>query len=93
MLTEDGLYILLKPEKKQKGSVANHFDFSRVQSNLKRFIIAKFPEKGCQWSLSGPQFPKHTKSMFQQRYCYPIGNSNYSCRKGGALWSMVSYYV
>lgn len=45
----------------------------------------ELPEN-CPWSLSGPQFPVPT--AIQQRYCYPKGRPEYSCRKGGALWTM-----
>lgn len=82
---DDGLYILLKPEKKikkQQGAV----DPPKVPSNLVPRVWQKKPPTRVSWSLSGPQFPQPT--AIQQRYCYPKGDQEYSSRKGGALWTM-----
>lgn len=81
---EDGLYVLLKPVKKN----ASFPDYSTVPSHLMGHIIKELPPEKCPWSLSGPQFPMPT--AIQQRYCYPKGNQDYSSQKGGALWTMVS---
>jgi hypothetical protein len=44
------------------------------------------PPASCPWSISGPQFARPT--AIQQRYCYPKGDTAYSSRMGGALWTM-----
>ena len=82
---EDGLYVLLKPEKKRKGDW-QATSASRVPSHLRSLIIKETPPEACQWSLSGPQFPQPT--AIQQRYCYPKGDPAYCSLKGGALWTM-----
>lgn len=48
--------------------------------------MREMPTETCKWSLSGSQFPQPT--VIQQRYCYPKGPEEYSCRKGGSLWTM-----
>lgn len=82
LFSVDGLYVLLKPQKKGTGSP----DFSKVPPHLRNLISDKFSNETCPWSLSGPQFPQPT--AIQQRYCYPKGDAEYSSRKGGALWTM-----
>jgi hypothetical protein len=86
----DGLYVLLKPEKKRKanapaGTVPS-VSTAKVPAHLAQYLIPDVPPETCPWSLSGPQFP--TPTAIQQRYCYPKGDPAYSCRKGGALWTM-----
>lgn len=55
-------------------------------SHLAHLVVHEPQAETCPWSLSGPQFPQPT--AIQQRYCYPKGRPDYSCRKGGALWTM-----
>lgn len=94
---EDGLYVLLKPDKKRSRSQMDRSpminesppwipDTSGVPLHLKQMIMSELPKQTCPWSLSGPQFPQPT--AIQQRYCYPRGSENYASRKGGALWTM-----
>jgi hypothetical protein len=83
----DGLYILLKPQKKKKSLEA--FNHTKVPSNLMTCVMPDIPPPNCPWSLSGPQFPQPT--AIQQRYCYPKGDADYSSQKGGALWTMVRF--
>jgi len=82
---QDGLYVLLKPEKKASRETVVR---KKVPSNLQGLVVSEnaFPVESCPWSLSGPQFPQPTG--IQQRYCYPKGDPNYSSNKGGALWTM-----
>ena len=82
LLSTDGLYILLKPQKKK----AHPSEQPKVPSHLTNHVIREKPPSSCPWSLSGPQFPQPT--AIQQRYCYPKGDPEYSSRKGGALWTM-----
>ncbi|CAB9528802.1 expressed unknown protein [Seminavis robusta] len=79
---EDGLYVLLKPQRKK----SLHPDFSLVPPHLMHLAVREPQAEVCPWSLSGPQFPKPT--AIQQRYCYPKGRPEYASRKGGALWTM-----
>jgi hypothetical protein len=84
----DGLYVLLKPEKKKNPSSREiPSQTQKIPSKLSDYLMKETPPSSCPWSLSGPQFPKPT--AIQQRYCYPKGNPEYSSRKGGALWTMV----
>ncbi|KAL3944098.1 MAG: hypothetical protein SGBAC_001829 [Bacillariaceae sp.] len=83
---EDGLYVLLKPDKKRKNVHNWAPDLSTVPSHLLDLTMTDYPPQTCPWSLSGPQFPQPT--AIQQRYCYPKGDREYSSRKGGALWTM-----
>mmetsp|Transcript_15551 Transcript_15551/g.38366 ORF Transcript_15551/g.38366 Transcript_15551/m.38366 type:complete len:572 (+) Transcript_15551:124-1839(+) len=83
---EDGLYVLLKPDKKRKNARNWVPDLSMVPLHLGNLTMTDYPAKTCPWSLSGPQFPQPT--AIQQRYCYPKGDREYSNRKGGALWTM-----
>ncbi|KAG7354721.1 hypothetical protein IV203_004077 [Nitzschia inconspicua] len=76
---DDGLYILLRPEK-VKGPR------SCVPPHLQHLEEEGIREEIVQWSLSGPQFPQPT--AIQQRYCYPKGDNEYCLRKGGSLWTM-----
>jgi hypothetical protein len=92
-LCQDGLYVLLRPEKKKKhGSAAEALRAirndggSKVPDHLKHLVMQDMPAETCPWSLSGPQFPQPT--AIQQRYCYPKGDPEYAGRKGGALWTM-----
>jgi hypothetical protein len=78
----DGLYVLMKPQKKK----AHPSEQPKVPSLLVNYVMQDFPCATCPWSLSGPQFPQPT--AIQQRYCYPKGDPEYSSRKGGALWTM-----
>lgn len=78
----DGLYVLLKKNKKQGDRV----EITQPPSHLKYLLIEEDLPETCPWSLSGPQFP--TPTTIQQRYCYPKGRPEYSSRKGGALWTM-----
>lgn len=78
----DGLYVLLRPEKKVRKSN----DQPTVPPHLAHLTLPKNMPENCPWSLSGPQFPQPT--AIQQRYCYPKGRPEYSSRKGGALWTM-----
>lgn len=81
-LASDGLYILMKPQKKK----AHPSEQPKVPSHLTDYVLRETPPSSCPWSLSGPQFPQPT--AIQQRYCYPKGDPEYSSRKGGALWTM-----
>lgn len=91
---EDGLYVLLQPEKKiqSHGSAAEALRAQSagrnpmVPEHLKVLVMTEMPPETCPWSLSGPQFPQPT--AIQQRYCYPKGDPDYAGRKGGALWTM-----
>eukprot|EP00980_Cylindrotheca_fusiformis_P008912 scaffold1900_cov123-Cylindrotheca_fusiformis.AAC.38 len=83
---QDGLYVLLQPDKKRRNLGTWSPDVSKVPSNLRDLTMTDFPPRSCPWSLSGPQFPQPT--AIQQRYCYPKGNHDYSSNKGGALWTM-----
>jgi len=81
---DDGIYVLLRPDKKKnrkknEGSPA-------IPPHLAHLKMENPPLEKCQWSLSGPQFPRPT--AIQQRYCYPKGNPAYASKKGGALWTM-----
>jgi len=80
----DGLFILLKPQKKKKSYQAA--DQPMVPSSLMHMVMQDILPATCPWSLSGPQFPHPT--AIQQRYCYPKGDPDYSSQKGGALWTM-----
>mmetsp|Transcript_30956 Transcript_30956/g.43953 ORF Transcript_30956/g.43953 Transcript_30956/m.43953 type:complete len:98 (-) Transcript_30956:569-862(-) len=82
----DGLYILLKPQKRKKSMQDS--SQPKVPSNFVDKLLTEIPNQECPWSLSGPQFPQPT--AIQQRYCYPRGDPDYSSQKGGALWTMVS---
>lgn len=77
--TKDGLYVLLRPEKK-KGPR------SYAPRHLEQLLEDGIRPEFVQWSLSGPQFPQPT--AIQQRYCYPKGEHEYCYRKGGSLWTM-----
>ena len=81
-LNLDGLYVLLKKNKKQGDRV----EITQPPSHLKHLLIEEDLPETCPWSLSGPQFP--TPTAIQQRYCYPKGRPEYSSCKGGALWTM-----
>eukprot|EP00934_Nitzschia_sp_Nitz4_P002384 Nitzschia sp. Nitz4//scaffold197_size40390//12126//13655//NITZ4_007513-RA/size40390-snap-gene-0.47-mRNA-1//-1//CDS//3329540472//2379//frame0 len=86
---EDGLYVLVRPEKKRKNmssSALAAVNQAKIPRHLKHLVMESLPPETCPWSLSGPQFPQPT--AIQQRYCYPKGNPEYSGRKGGALWTM-----
>ena len=87
---KDGLYVLLKPPKKEKKKnntiSGDTLERAKVPPHLMGRAITEFPEETCNWSLSGPQFPAPT--AIQQRYCYPKGEPEYSFRKGAALWTM-----
>jgi hypothetical protein len=82
----DGLYVLLRPAKKNKkrGTI----DVPSVPEHLQHLVMQQIPDETCPWGLSGPQFPQPT--AIQQRYCYPRGRHEYSNQKGGALWTMYS---
>jgi hypothetical protein len=82
----EGLYVLLRPAKKNKRNQRNPVDAPRAPEHLQHLIMDTVPSETCPWSLSGPQFPLPT--AIQQRYCYPKGRPEYSSRKGGALWTM-----
>jgi hypothetical protein len=84
----DGLYVLLKPDKKRKKApcASPSDNRSKVPRQLRHLLMNGSLAETCPWSLSGPQFPQPT--AIQQRYCYPKGNAEYSSRKGGALWTM-----
>ena len=87
--TQDGLYVLLKPEKKKrksKSAIAPSSDAPKIPAHLAHYEMKNLPTEACPWSLSGPQFPQPT--AIQQRYCYPKGDAEYASRKGGALWTM-----
>lgn len=83
----DGLYLLVKHQNKKKRS---DWDEPEVPTHLVDLILDtnSILNDNCPWSLSGPQFPQPT--AIQQRYCYPKGRKEYSDKKGGALWTMVS---
>lgn len=81
---DNGLYILIKPEKKSNSNASPSSE--KVPSNLRHLVMHEPPMKGRHWTLSGPQFPRPTK--IQQRYCYPKGDDKYSSQRGGALWTM-----
>lgn len=86
---QDGLYVLLKPEKKAHRDTVVR---KKVPSNLQGLVVSENAfSVDCPWSLSGPQFPQPTG--IQQRYCYPKGDPSYSGNKGGALWTMVCFPV
>jgi hypothetical protein len=82
--TLDGLYVLLRPEKKKRSGTT--LDIPQPPSHLTHLLLKEQLPEVCPWSLSGPQFPQPT--AIQQRYCYPKGRPDYSSRKGGALWTM-----
>jgi len=83
---EDGLYILLRPQKKRRGTSRDYAaDSPKIPPRLVNHVMREKPQAACPWSLSGPQFPQPT--ALQQRYCYPKGNPEYSSQKGGALWT------
>jgi hypothetical protein len=82
ILVTDGLYVLLRPEKKKK----NNVDRPEPPTHLHHLLMTNVPAETCPWSLSGPQFPQPT--AIQQRYAYPKGRVEYSSRKGAALWTM-----
>lgn len=85
----DGLYVLVRPEKKRKNMSAAAVlaaSEARMPAHLSHLVMKTLPPETCPWSLSGPQFPQPT--AIQQRYCYPKGDPDYSGRKGGALWTM-----
>mmetsp|Transcript_26551 Transcript_26551/g.55572 ORF Transcript_26551/g.55572 Transcript_26551/m.55572 type:complete len:594 (-) Transcript_26551:93-1874(-) len=82
---KDGLYILLRPEKKSKKPKREQL-VPQCPEHLEHLLIQKPFKETCPWSLSGPQFP--TPTAIQQRYCYPKGSPEYSSRVGGALWTM-----
>ena len=88
---QDGLYVLLKPLKKNKNKVYEQLTSMcpekdpRIPSNLKPFVFKETLEEDMPWSLSGPQFQK--PCQIQQRYCYPKGDPDYSSIKGGSLWT------
>eukprot|EP00978_Attheya_sp_CCMP212_P040385 scaffold219843_cov53-Attheya_sp.AAC.1 len=88
---EDGIYILLRPQKKRKKNKGEAVPESVppiVPSNLVDYVMHENQTPECPWQLSGPQFPK--KTVIQQRYCYPKGRPEYSAWKGGSLWTIVS---
>ena len=91
-LISEGLYVLLKPDKKvhvDKHIETAVFDKKRdIPTNLMEIVMQDYPVENCPWSLSGPQFS--TPSSIQQRYCYPKGSHSYSQVKGGSLWTIVS---
>lgn len=86
VVLKDGLYVLLRPYKKRKNQPDQESVAPKPPSHLKHLLVKEAPAETCPWSLSGPQFPPPT--AIQQRYCYPKGPEEYSCRKGGALWTM-----
>jgi hypothetical protein len=84
----DGIYVLLRPNVKQKkGSIV---DPPKVPTHLAHLVLQDIPPDACPWSLSGPQFPRTTATGIQQRYCYPQKGARrqYSCCKGSSLWTM-----
>ena len=83
----DGLYVLLRPQKKNKNSI----DKPEIPPHLQDLLIKDPLPETCPWSLSGPQFPAPT--AIQQRYCYPKGKAEYSNHKGGALWTFCTFRV
>ena len=83
----DGLYVLLRPAKKNnKKKQTALVDVPEPPHHLRHLLLEENLPEICPWSLSGPQFPKPT--AIQQRYCYPKGRPEYSSRRGGALWTM-----
>lgn len=48
---EDGLYVLLRPQKKKKSEVVPY----HVPDHLSHLIMKTLPPETCPWSLSGPQ--------------------------------------
>ena len=82
----DGIYVLLRPDKKKNRK--KHEESPAIPPHLAHLEMENPPLERCQWSLSGPQFPRPT--AIQQRYCYPKGNPAYASQKGGALWTMYS---
>jgi hypothetical protein len=51
---EDGLYVLLRPQKSKKK--CNESDpRDRVPEHLSHLIMTDLPPETCPWSLSGPQ--------------------------------------
>lgn len=90
---EDGIYVLLKPDKSKKkkrtkNSTADNSDLKspKIPPHLAHLKMKTPLSNMTKWSLSGPQFPKPT--AIQQRYCYPQGDSDYASQKGAALWTM-----
>lgn len=87
LFATDGLYVLLRPEKKPRNRSPNNHDYGpTIPPHLAHLEMTEPMAETCPWSLSGPQFPIPT--AIQQRYCYPKGTPEYSSRKGGALWTM-----
>jgi hypothetical protein len=98
----DGLYVLLRPEKKKDSATKATRNNKRkrceerdsvVPFHLSHFVASEFQQHDetssafCQWNISGPQYPAKPNDL-QQRYCYPKGSPTYSNGKGGALWTM-----
>jgi hypothetical protein len=83
LLLIEGLYVLKTTDKK-----SNEENSLSIPSSLTAYIMRDFPPSTCPWSLSGPQFPHPTP--LQQRYCYPKCDSEYACKKGGSLWTIIS---
>ena len=86
---ENGLYVLVRPEMKMSFTEVLH---KFVPPHLRSLVYFNhFVDQGscenCSWNLSGPQF--QSPCPYQQRYCYPKGDQEYSFKKGGALWTKV----
>jgi hypothetical protein len=85
-LHADGLYVLLKPLRKKRGSTGVP---EVPPSNLLDYIMTETPSLNSPWSISGPQYSKPI--TLQKRYCYSNGDASYSNEKGATLWTMVSF--
>ncbi|KAL7581445.1 hypothetical protein ACA910_022024 [Epithemia clementina (nom. ined.)] len=85
---QEGLYVLLRPDKRPKKQQDSRTPPPQPPRHLRHLLLSpeQLPKASCPWSLSGPQFPQPT--ALQQRYCYPKGTPEYSCRVGGALWTV-----
>lgn len=82
---------MLKPDKSKKkkdnsNNLNKHIESPKIPHHLTHLEMKTPLSSITKWSLSGPQFPRPT--AFQQRYCYPQGQSEYARTKGAALWTM-----
>lgn len=88
LCTEDGLYILLPPDrsKKRKHSSTTGTKISKAPPHLQHLVLDPIPFRDdCPWSPGAPQFLSPTST--RQRYCYPEGRPSHSSVKGGTLWT------
>jgi hypothetical protein len=78
---EDGLYVLLRPQKSKKKS--NEIDpRDRVPSQLSHLIMTELPPETCPWSLSGPQYVYDVKVHANSSRNTPMPFLTTSCCPG-----------